>query len=121
MHYHSYPGRELPNGKRENDPYMHISVRDVAAVLKCSPELLFGRLYYHLDAKYRYKQEGGAEVHLFAMKVGDTMHCIHFPYLAATLAEHDAEHSRFAWTLWLSIAALVLSGASIIAQVVTAL
>ncbi|MCH4565255.1 hypothetical protein MKP05_19325 [Halomonas sp. EGI 63088] len=120
MHLRSYPGPELPKGKHENDPYVPISVREIAAKLGCTPQLLFGRLYYHLDAKYRYKQDGGAEVHLFTLKVGDQMHCVHFPFLAATLAEHDAEHRKFAWTLWLSIVALALSSASIVSQVISA-
>jgi len=120
MHLQSYPGPELPNGKHENDPYVPISVRKISAKLGCTPQLLFGRLYYHLDAKYRYKQDGGAEVHLFTPKVGGKMHCVHFPFLVATLAEHDAEHRRFAWTLWLSVVALVLSSASVVSQVITA-
>lgn len=120
MYQQQYPGPELPGGKRKNDPYLPISVREVAAKLGTSPEMLFGRLYYHLDAKYRYKDSEGAETHLFAMKVGEQMHCVHFPYLSATLAEHEAKHRQFWWTLWISIAALILSAASIISQIVTA-
>jgi hypothetical protein len=118
MYLKSYPGVELPNGKHENDPYVPISVRKIAAKLGCTPQLLFGRLYYHLDAKYRYKQSGGAEVNLFALKVGDKTHCVHFPFLAATLAEHDAEHRKFSWNLWISIFALALSLASIFSQII---
>lgn len=82
--------------------------------------MLFGRLYYHLDAKHRYTQDGGAQVHLFTLMVGDQMHCVNFPYLAAVLAERDVEHRRQLWSLWVSITALALSVASIIAQVLTA-
>ncbi len=119
MYQDQYPGPELAGGKRQNDPYLPIAVREVAARLGTAPEMLFGRLYYHLDAKYRYKYNAGAETHLFAMKVGEKMHCVHFPYLSAVLAEREAEHRQFWWTLWLSIAALVLSAASIVSQVVT--
>jgi len=38
-----------------NDPFVPIDVRAVASRLKTKPELLFGRLYYHLESKHRYK------------------------------------------------------------------
>jgi hypothetical protein len=82
--------------------------------------MLFGRLYYHLDAKYHYEQDDGAKIHLFSLKIGSERHCVNFPYLAAVLAEKNEEHSRQLWSLGLSIAALVLSVAAIIAQIVTA-
>lgn len=120
MYQDSYPGKEVGEARGKNDPYLPINVTDVAARLGCLPELLFGRLYYHLDAKYRYDQDGGANVHLFSLQVGSERHCVNFPYLAAVLAEKNEEHSRQLWSLWLSIAALVLSVGAIVAQVVTA-
>jgi len=120
MYESAFPGKETEGAYGKNDPYMPIKIHDVSARLGCSAEMLFGRLYYHLDAKHRYTQDGGARVHLFSLKVGDQMHCVNFPYLAAVLAERDAEHKRQLWSLWVSITALVLSVASIIAHVITA-
>lgn len=120
MYESSYPGKEPGEDRGKNDPYVPIKVSDVASRLGCTSEMLFGRLYYHLDAKYRYKQDNDAQVHLFSVLVGSERHCVNFPYLAAVLAEKDEEHRRQLWSLWLSIAALVLSVASIIAQMVTA-
>src|SRR3990172_8466373 len=119
MYESVYPGKESGEVRGKNDPYLPIKVSEVASRLGCIPEMLFGRLYYHLDAKYRYKQDDGAQVHLFSIQVGSERHCVNFPYLAAVLAEKDEEHARQLWSLGLSIAALVLSVASIIAQVVT--
>lgn len=119
MYEANYPGNENEETRGKNDPYLPIKVSDVAARLKCSPEMLFGRLYYHLDAKHRYVQDNGAQVHLFLLKVGPFMHCVNFPYLAAVLAEKDAEHKRQLWSLAVSITALVLSIASIVAHIVT--
>jgi hypothetical protein len=120
MYETSYPGKEPSETRGKNDPYLPIKVHEVATRLGCSPEMLFGRLYYHLDAKYRYTQGNGAQVNLFSLKVGSEMHCVNFPYLAAVLAEKDEEHKRQLWSLGVAIAALVLSVASIIAQVITA-
>ena len=120
MYATAYPGTEAGATRGKNDPYLPIRIPEVAARLGCSPEMLFGRLYYHLDAKYRYAQEGGAQVHLFSVKVGSEIHCVNFPYLAAVLAERNEERRRQLWSLSVAIAALVLSVASIVAQVVTA-
>ena len=120
MYESFYPGKEPGETRGKNDPYLPIKVHEVATRLGCSPEMLFGRLYYHLDAKYRYTQDNDAQVNLFSLKVGSEMHCVNFPYLAAVLAEKDEEHKRQLWSLGVAIAALVLSVASIIAQVITA-
>lgn len=103
MYEQSYPGE-----KGDNDPYLAIDIPAVAAKLQCSPELLFGRLYYHLDQKHRYKQENGDIVPLFHLKVGEKRHAVHFPYLAAILAGQNQEFRRYALSLVLSAAALAL-------------
>jgi len=113
MYESEYPG--IPPGatRGENDPHLPIDVRAVAERLGCNAELLFGRLYYHLDHKYRYKQESGSLVPLFSLQAGTKRHTIHFPYLAAVLAEHQQEYRNRLWSLGLSILALVLSVASL--------
>ena len=113
MYESSYPGVKRDSSGGENDPYLAIDVPAVAEKLQCKPELLFGRLYYHLDFKHRYKQENGALVYLFCLKLGDKRHAVHFPYLAAILAGHDQEHRKQLWSLGISVVALVLSVASL--------
>jgi hypothetical protein len=71
-----YPGVQLWCGSWRIDPYIAIVVPTVAEKLKCNADLLFGRLYYHLDFKHRYKQDNGALVPLFYLKVGEKApHC----------------------------------------------
>lgn len=113
MYESAYPGVQPESPRGENDPYLAIDVPAVAAKLRCKPELLFGRLYYHLDHKHRYKQDNGALVPLFYLKVGEKRHAVHFPYLAAILAGHEQEHRKQLWSLGISILALVLSVASL--------
>ena len=110
----SYPGAKSKDGRGGNDPYVAIDVEAIARHLECNPELLFGRLYYHLDQKYRYKQDNGALVPLFYLQLGDKRHAIHYPYLAAILAGLEHEHRRNAWALGVSLFALMLSIASIV-------
>lgn len=114
MYEPAYPGVQPGSPRGENDPYIAIDIPAVATKLGCNAELLFGRLYYHLDQKHRYKQDSGALVPLFYLKVGDKRHAIHFPYLAAILAVQEQEHRRQLWSLGISILALVLSVASLV-------
>ena len=116
MYEPSYPGSK----PKDNDPYMEIDVRAVAAKLQCKPELLFGYLYYYLDHKHRYQSSEKIWTHLFALKAGENYHCVNYPYLVGILAAHEVEYKRNMWAIWLSVGALVLSLASIIAQVANA-
>lgn len=97
-----------------------IDLGAVAKKLCCDKHILFGYLYYHLDHKYRYSTGENSSVHLFAPKVGELRHAINLPYLAAILAGQDQEHSKFIWSLGVSLVALSLSVGAIIAQLVTA-
>jgi len=116
----AYPGIPAGAVRGENDPYMAIDIPAIAKKLRCKPELLFGYLYYHLDAKHRYQTGENTFVHLFAIKAGDKHHGVNFPYLAALLADHNLEHRRQLWSVALSILALALSAAAVLAQVLTA-
>ena len=120
MYESSYPGVPPGSVRDENDPYLSIDVAAVGDELNCKAELLFGYLYYHLDAKHRYKQSENTSVHLFALKVGNKRHGVNFPYLAALLANHDLEHRRQLWSVGLSLLALALSAGAIVAQLATA-
>lgn len=113
MYEDNYPGEKL-GAKGVNDPFVPVDLRAVAARLETKPELLFGRLYYDLDPKHRYKQDNGAEVNLFLLNVEDKGHSVHFPYLSAILAGHDQEHRKQLWSISFSVLALVVSVASLI-------
>jgi hypothetical protein len=99
--------------------YVPIDVAAVAKRLDTDAHELFGRLYYHLDHKYRYRQDDGSFVHLFAFAVGNDRHCINYPYLAAVLSALRQEDSRNAWSLRFSILSLILAAAAIVAQIAT--
>jgi hypothetical protein len=113
MYAPEYPKVAAGQVRGENDPYVPIDIRAVAAKLKLQPELVFGRLYYHLDAKHRYKQENGAFVSLFQMNIQGKWHSVQFPYLASILAGQEQEHRKHLWSLWFSVLAVLLSFASL--------
>ena len=101
---------------RSNVNYVPIDIPALAKKLDTHPNELFGRLYYHLNHKYRYKQDGGASVHLFTIAIGGDRHCIHFPYLAALLAERRTEHRRNLFSIVISIFSLLIAMAALGAQ-----
>lgn len=113
MYQSSYPGAPLADGSGENDPYLPIEISAISKKLKYRPELLFGRLYYYLDQKHRYKQENGSLVPLFLLNCKGKGHCVHFPYLVSILAGHQEEHRKQSWALAISVIALVISLATI--------
>lgn len=118
MYESSYPG-PTADARASNDPYVPIDVTAVAARLNCRAELIFGRLYYHLDAKYRYKQDNGALVGLFDLNFQNKGHSVHFPYLASILAGLEEEYRKLFWSMTFSIAALIVSVISLGANVLT--
>ena len=102
--------------KDGNRIYVPVDLLHVASLLDNDPHVLFGRLYYHLDQKYRYKQNSGEDVHLFALQVGNARRCINYPYLCALLADFRERHMESRKSFWVSVAALAFSLGAIIAQ-----
>lgn len=89
--------------------YVPIDIEKIAKKFDTDPDLIFGRLYYHLNKKYGYTQEDGSKVHLFAMAVGGDRHSIHFPLLTSILASLEGENRKFLVATGISVIALCLS------------
>lgn len=102
---------------RRSKIYVPIDVARIADRLGTDAHALFGRLYYHLDHQYGYKQDDGREVHLFAFEVAGDRHCINFPYLEGILSAHRLEDRRDRWALRLSILSLIVALGALLAQV----
>jgi len=114
-----YPGPKDASGRGANDPYMLVDIAKIANRLHCAPELLFGRLYYHLDAKYRYQQDDGSHVDLFFLNFQDKGPAVRFPLLASILAGFEEEHRKLFWSMIFSVTALILSLISLTVNIVT--
>ena len=99
--------------------FVPLDLEEVAAKLDVDKHLLFGYLATHLDHKYCYQTGENSFARFFAPVAGELRHAINFPYLAAILAERDQEHSKFAWSLGVSLIALALSVAAILTQLIS--
>jgi len=103
--------------RRSSKIWMPIDVDKIAAQLAMEPDILFGRLYYHLNNRHGYAvddQRPGHENHkmrvdLFAIRIGGDHHCIHFPLLASVLATLEDQNKKYRLATTMSILALGVS------------
>jgi len=103
--------------RRSSKIWMPIDIDNMAAQLSMEPDILFGRLYYHLNNRHGYAvddQRPGHEnekmrVDLFAIRIGGDHHCIHFPLLASVLATLEDQNKKYRLATTMSILALGVS------------
>tara|TARA_R110001606_G_scaffold399306_1_gene584299 strand:- start:26491 stop:26910 length:420 start_codon:yes stop_codon:yes gene_type:complete len=105
MYHFDFISFERGCGIRGSKIYVPIDCQKVARVLKVDPDIVFGRLYYHLEKQYGYKKTDGGNVHFFALKVGNDSKCVNFPLLTSVLAGLREERKKF----WIGMAVAVLA------------
>lgn len=101
-------------GERTTKIFVPINIISIADHFSTDPDIIFGRLYYHLEKKYGYTQPDGSKVHLFTLWAGDDKHAVQFPLLAAVIAELREERNKYVVNTWLSIIAIVISTVALI-------
>lgn len=107
--------------RREKKIIVPIDIGVVAKRLGVDPDIVFGRLYYHLDPKFRHTStrsdsDDPVSVRLFLPRPDFGYDAVHFPYMASVLAEMRAEDRKqktstsIAWfSLAVSVLAVVVS------------
>ena len=104
---------------RDSKIMVPIDCEDIGRELKVNPDIVFGRLYYHLEEKHGYDRDNGSRVALFALAAGKDRHCVNLPLLASVLAGLQEERARHMWDRGFSIASLVLSIIALVVSVVS--
>ena len=95
---------------RNNKVYVPINCQKVADILGVNGDILFGRLYYHLDKKYRYTQEDDSKVYFFAFnEIPDNPQSINFPLMTSVLADFREREEKFWTTAIIAILAVIIS------------
>ena len=94
---------------RTSKTLMPIDCKMIAQKLKVDGDIVFGRLYYHLQEKYGYTRQDSSKVAFFTLMAGGDRHCINFPLMASVLAGLEEERSKFQLATWLSTFAIVIS------------
>lgn len=95
LYYEDY--KDFSKDKRETKIYVPIDCKLVANKLGVDGDIVFGRLYYHLDKKFGYQVSDNSRVHFFSPMVGKDRHCINFPLLSSVLAGLKERKKEF-WT-----------------------
>ena len=98
---------------RSTKIWVPIDIDVLAKRFRCDPDLIFGRLYYHMNAKYGSQTGSGDPVNVFSMRIGGDRHCVNFPLLASVLSDLQDERKRFIVSTRLAGLSLVVSAASI--------
>jgi len=92
-----------------------IDVNLIAKDCGLEEEMVFGRLYYHFNKKYSYKNENGERTTFFSTIKFEGMG-VNFPLVASTIAElrtNESQEKKFEAALIFSMVALLLSVVSI--------
>ncbi|WP_415765017.1 hypothetical protein [Pseudomonas sp. ZB1P45] len=95
--------------KRVSKPYIPIDCKLIARKLKVDGDIVFGRLYYHLQEKYGYNRDDGSKVAFFTLALAGDRHRINFPLMASVLAGLEEESSKAQQAMLLSTLAIVIS------------
>ncbi|WLG52247.1 hypothetical protein [Pseudomonas sp. FP1742] len=94
---------------RATKVYLPIDCKKIAKKLNVDDDIVFGRLYYHLEEKYGYRRDDGSRVAFFSLKVGPDDKCVNFPLLVSVLAGLQEESSKSQRATLLSTLAIAIS------------
>ena len=108
-YYEDYESFIKEDNKRNTKIYVPIDCKVIADHFKVDRDIIFGRLYYHLENKYKYQQHDGVWVYFYTLSLGTDIKCINFPYMASVLAELSDKESKYITTVKVSIIAICIS------------
>jgi hypothetical protein len=116
-YYANFRAYSNENKGRSSKIYVPIDVGEIAKSLDVDADIVFGRLYYHLNEKFSYKHDDGSKVEFFALQVGNDPHCVNFPYLASILADLQDKNRKYLMTTILAGLSLVIAIISILISI----
>lgn len=104
---------------RETKVWVPIDCKAIARELNVDADIIFGRLYFHMQEKYGYTRRDGSNVGFYELQVGREKKAINFPLMTSVLAGMQDENKKHSWTMWLSVAAIVISVSGVVVQLMT--
>jgi hypothetical protein len=116
-YYDEFAAFDKQEARREGKIYVPIDIAAIEEEMGVDGDIVFGRLYYHLENKHGCKPDNGSLVHLFALQAGGERHAVNFPYMASVLAGMRDERRKFTTATTAAIVSLVLAGVSLYVSV----
>jgi hypothetical protein len=119
-YYDEFQAFTGPTPDRQSKNYIAIDIPALASTLRVDADIIFGRLYYHLQEKHGFERVQDdvmtgthrVQVPFFTQDLGGN--AVNFPLLSSVLAALREEHRKFQSDRTLSIIAIVLSVVAII-------
>ena len=112
-YYPEFSGYAKDAAGRKSKIYVPIDVASISEELGVDGDIVFGRLYYHLEEKYGYQRPNKEWVHLFALEVGGDRHAINFPLMASVLAGLQEENRKYLVSTWIAVISLIASAVAV--------
>jgi len=111
-YYCEYEKYEIEPSSRQTKIFIPIDCLKIAEHFGVDRDIVFGRLYYHLENKYGYIRDDKDKsvVNFFAFDLNKS---VNFPYLASVLADLKDQDNRFNKTKNISIFAIIIAIASL--------
>lgn len=99
--------KNKPDNPNNSMVYLAIDLDKIAKKLGLpNGELVFQRLYRHLEKKYGYKNPDGTQCAFFTPVAGQEKNCVSFAQLCAIVASLKVEQKDLRITRWIAIAGL---------------
>lgn len=116
-YYETYAKYAKGDKSRSTKIYVPIDIQEIAQDLKVDEDIIFGRLYYHLEHKHGYKQDDGSSVHFFSLCVGSDVHCVNFPLMASVLADLRGQSRKYTMATCIAVVSVIIAVASIVISI----
>ena len=109
----------VENGRRSKI-FVPVDCKLIATHLKVDADIVFGRLYYHMEEKYGYRRDDGSRVAFYTQLEGEANRCVNFPMLASVLAGLEEENSKAQTAIYLSLFATAVAITAVVVTWLTA-
>ncbi|OGU37354.1 MAG: hypothetical protein A2068_11900 [Ignavibacteria bacterium GWB2_35_6b] len=113
-YYNSFTNFSDENKTRSAKIYVPIDCNKIAKKFKIDEDIIFGRLYYHLEKKYGYKADDNTHVPFFTLRVGKDSHCINYPLLDSVLSSLVDANKKFQLATAISIVSFIVALVSLL-------
>ena len=108
-YYKKFTEYSSQSESRSTKIFIPIDINRLANDMGVDGDIIFGRLYYHLENKYSYSRPDGTNVQFFVLGIGNDPHCINFPYLVSVLASLRDENKKYLIAVTVSVVSIVIS------------
>ena len=108
-YYSTFVSFQKEDDSRETKNYVPVDFDSIGENFNVDGDIIFSRLYYHMNRKFSYMHDDKTKVVFFTLRAGDDINCIHFPYMAAVLADLKYENKKFRTVTTIALVSLGIS------------